>query len=197
MSAACTVCAHPARETIDREIAHGAKSRRSLALAHGLSLSSLARHTTHLRKAAGAILVSKATHTRGRESIEQSVHSRVDLALAGGSLVTEVANLRSRADRIGRQAEESKDPRTALLAIRELTRLLELQGRMALEASAGRAADVSAHPAWHAVSSAIMRALEPFPDAFAAVAGAIARELGQPLEVRATAIPASELPFPD
>ena len=81
--------------------------------------------------------------------------------LAGAHLAQEVGNLRARADRICAQAETTNDPRTALLAIRELTRLLELQGRMILDASQGRASDISSHPVWMTLAGLIMGAIGP------------------------------------
>lgn len=81
--------------------------------------------------------------------------------LAGQGLAQEVQHLRARADKLCSSAESSGDARTALLAIRELTRLLELQGRMILDASAGRASDVSTHPVWMTLAGLIMGCVGP------------------------------------
>ena len=81
--------------------------------------------------------------------------------LSGATLASEVQSLRKRADALATKAEESGDSRTALMAIRELTRLLELQGRMMLEAREARASDVSSHPVWMTVSGLIMLAICP------------------------------------
>lgn len=76
--------------------------------------------------------------------------------MAGAGLAQEVHKLRARADALATQAEAAGDARVALLAIRELTRLLELQGRMMLEASAGRASDIAGHPVWAELSGTLM-----------------------------------------
>lgn len=118
--------------------------------------------------------------------------------LSGSSLAQEVNRLRARAERICADAEgdhegKGKDPRVGLLAIRELTRLVELQGRMMLEASAGRASDVSAHPVWMTLSGLIMGAIGPCVSCRAKVASVIRERLGV---VVPSAPEPSDLPFP-
>jgi len=103
-------------------------------------------------------------------------------------LAQEVGKLRERADRLCAQAEAQDDqgrmadPRLALLAIRELTRLLELQGRMLLDAAAGRASDVSTHPVWMALAGLIMGAVSPCERCKPLVLQAIRERLGAPIE---------------
>ncbi len=117
--------------------------------------------------------------------------------LSGASLAQEVQRLRARTDRICSAAEAAgeegtiKDPRTALLAIRELTRLLELQGRMILEASQGKASDVSAHPVWMTLAGLIMGAIGPCERCKPLVSQVIREKLGVPLAQQP-----SDLPFP-
>lgn len=116
---------------------------------------------------------------------------------AASDVVAEVRDLRKRADRLCIQAEATNDPRVALLAIRELTRLLELQGRLTLEASTGRASDVAAHPVWHQVSTDILNAIAGCQACTRGVHAVIARRLGvEPdLTVHAEVID-GPLPFP-
>lgn len=97
---------------------------------------------------------------------------------AASDVVTEVKALRSRADKLCIQAELTQDARTALLAIRELTRLLELQGRLTLDASSGRASDVASHPVWHQVSTDLLNAIAGCPTCTQAVHRVIADRLG-------------------
>lgn len=130
-----------------------------------------------------------------------AVQTRVSTALAvqgaASDVVGEVQALRKRADKLCIQAEVSNDPRVALLAIRELTRLLELQGRLTLEASSGRASDVAAHPVWHQVSTDILNAIAGCQACTRGVHAVIARRLGvEPdLTVHAEVID-DPLPFP-
>ncbi len=160
-------------------MAHGAKSRRALALSFGLSLSAVNRHAKHRLADAGTAAAGMAkARQRGGDSAEQATHKRIDAMLAGSALVQEVQRLKQRADALGAQAEASGDARTALLAIRELTRLIELQGRMTLEASAGRASDIANHPIWHEVASGLMGELMHYPEACQAVHAWLCRRLG-------------------
>lgn len=111
--------------------------------------------------------------------------------LSGATLAQEVSKLRTRADKICEQAEATKDARTALLAIRELTRLLELQGRMVLEASQGRASDVSSHPVWLTLSGLILGAIGGCPSCKPRVLAVIRERLGV-----AVGPEPNDLPFP-
>jgi len=149
-------------------LAHGVKSRNLLAIQYGVSTSALGRHIVHTRANAGLALIgsekakqARRTPTGPAGGFAQQVHRGITQMLAGAHLAQEVGNLRARADRICAQAETTNDPRTALLAIRELTRLLELQGRMILDASQGRASDISSHPVWMTLAGLIMGAIGP------------------------------------
>jgi hypothetical protein len=196
----CSACHHPERETLDKEIAHAVKSKTALAKEYGLSLSGLARHVVHSRQHAGMVQLAKGI--RGSPGspggqFARSVHAGLAQMLSGATLAQEVSRLRVRADNICAQAEAQgengaiKDPRTALLAIRELTRLLELQGRMLLEASQGRASDISAHPIWLTLSGLVMQAISGCDRCRPKVLAVIRERLG-------VVVPSepSDLPFP-
>lgn len=183
----CSVCSHPDRESIDKQVAHGVMTRRNIALGAGVSLSALQRHIVHALRAAGMLRAAATergeTRPEGRPShqgrnLAQEVHQGLDRLMAGAGLAQEVGKLRQRAERLCAQAETTGDARTALLAIRELTRLLELQGRMVLEASAGRASDVSSHPVWAQLSGLIMHQIAPCPRCKPLVTAAIRERLG-------------------
>jgi len=118
--------------------------------------------------------------------------------LSGASLAQEVHRLRARAEQISQEAlgdaeGKGKDPRVGLLAIRELTRLVELQGRMMLEASQGRASDVSAHPVWMTLSGLIMGAIGGCPTCRPKVSQVIKEKLGIAV---APAAEVPDVPFP-
>ena len=195
----CSACSHPDRETLDKELVHAVKSRGSLAKQYGLSTSGLARHLSHSRAMAGLVMTEKGirgTPASPSASFAQKAQGSIALMLSGASLAQEVARLRARADKICSSAEAQgedgaiKDPRTALLAIRELTRLLELQGRMLLEASQGRASDVSSHPVWLTLSGLIMQAISGCPSCKAKVTLVIRERLG------VAVAQAPDVPFP-
>jgi hypothetical protein len=195
----CSACHHPDRERLDRELAHAVKPRSALAKEYGISSSSLARHIVHSRSAAGIILGGRGTPKPNSPGFAAQVHAGIAQMLSGASLAQEVSRLRERAEQIARDAEgdaegKGKDPRVGLLAIRELTRLVELQGRMMLEASQGRASDVSAHPVWMTLSGLIMQAIGPCDSCRAKVSAVIRDRLGI-VPAQAVSQP-SDVPFP-
>jgi len=49
MGRTCTICSHPKRKTIDKEIAKGA-SNRSIAARYGISTGTVQRHKKHVKK---------------------------------------------------------------------------------------------------------------------------------------------------
>ncbi len=107
----CSVCDHPGRPTIEASIVEGGTIR-SIARQHGLSAASLHRH--------------------GKKHLApQSVRNRDSLdADRGQSLWTRLATLETDAERLKARAESDGDLRTALAAVREQTRLLDLAFRI-------------------------------------------------------------------
>ena len=196
MPTPCSVCAHDRRAAIDSDVAHGVKSKRSIAIEYGLSHSALFRHIQHALRAAG-IVQAMSSQGGKRKDFERpidpltgrphrtpkefanEVHAGLDKLLAGAGLAQEVSKLRARADKLASAAEASGDARTALLAIRELTRLLELQGRMVLESAQGRASDVASHPVWAELAGDIMQAVQGCDGCAARVSARIRMRLGE------------------
>jgi hypothetical protein len=157
MPQACKVCRHSKRSEIDRAILNGDASR-LIAARYGASDSSVRRHKPHVA-------------SRIVQAHQAEVLSSAD------TLLHEVESLKRRADLLGSQAEEAKDVRTALVAVRELTRLAELQARL-VGAMRDNPGSVANHPAWHRLRSELLFALQPFPEASGAVVSAIQRVLG-------------------
>ena len=145
---------------------------REIAKLFGVSKDSLSRHQ---RRHRGTIVAPSKARQAGASAAARAF---VEGALAGQSLVSEVTQLKKRADSLCIQAEVSGDPRTALMAIRELTRLLELQGRLAIEAQAGRAQDVAQHPIFLRFMGKLLQSLASLPGAHEAVTALLERELG-------------------
>ena len=90
-------------------------------------------------------------------------------------LLGQVRELTEEAQGILRRVK-TKDPRTALVAIREVRGNLELLAKLLgeLQDQAAVTVNVLATPEWMAIQTTIVRALEPYPDARAAVAVALA-----------------------
>lgn len=136
----CTICPRPDRASIDKALATGSESIRAMARRLEVNHQALGRHRKHVARA----LVRAADKRHG---------------LAEIGIANEVDRLRAEAERLGAAAKEKGDLRTALVAIRELTRLSELQSRLTLEAREARAEDISNHPVMHEFIALILSAL--------------------------------------
>jgi hypothetical protein len=176
MGGKCTVCRHPEVNAINGALFHGTKTWKELGKEYAFSHATIGRHKAHILRAATVI---KAPNSHTLAATQQAV----GMLVQGQDLMSEIRALKRKADALGAQAESSHDVRTALLAIRELTRLIELQGRLTLEVNAGRASDVANHPVFHELSALIYTALDPYPEARKAVIAAISARLNLPIPV--------------
>jgi len=113
MPRTCTVCPHPRRDEIDRRLLDGA-SLRNIAKQFSVSSASLFRHNKHISKT--------LSHAR----------QEADILRADG-LMEHLNHLTAEAARLKQKAEQAKDYRTALAGVREMSRLLELVMRLAVE----------------------------------------------------------------
>lgn len=109
----CLVCAHPDRLEIDKALLEGSRTYRELEAQYGVSRSALSRHVT---KGHIAAQVAKA-------------HEAKQVSEAC-SLLEQVQELQSTANRILKDAESKKDLRGACQAIREVRSILELLAKM-------------------------------------------------------------------
>ena len=115
MSRKCTICNHPNREEIDRQLISG-EPYRSVAKRFEASESAIYRHIDHI----------PASMVKAQEADEIA---RAD------SLLDLVESLRKKAVRILEEAEKSGDLKTALLGIREARGCLELLAKIAATAA--------------------------------------------------------------
>ena len=114
------MCAHPARDAIDRALVAGTPNLR-IARRYSLTEQSLRRHKdTHLPKAL----------------VQAQKTVAIELAT---DLATETHRLAADARRIGQAAEAKGDLRTALAAVRELVRMIELMAKVQAVDAADRA----------------------------------------------------------
>jgi hypothetical protein len=111
----CTVCGHSAVEEVNRAIVSGTGSIRDVARRFGLSAPAVDRHKHHLARIPAARRLAGVVVRR-----EERQADKLD------DLVFE---LREDARRLLAKAEEAKDYRTAIAAVRELARLAELGAR--------------------------------------------------------------------
>jgi hypothetical protein len=147
----CTVCVHPSRDAIDQALVSG-ETLRDIAQRCALSTHALFRHHRN--------------HVPKSLSYAQAVHdvSRAD------ALFTKVAALETDAKRLQGLAEDAGDIKTALQAVRELVRIIELQARLIGELDDSPTVNVLVLPEWTALRARILHSLLPFPDARAALA---------------------------
>ena len=109
----CSICTHAARTAIDRALAGGAAFP-EVAAEWNVSAHAVGRHfradhiTKRVVKSAAAVEIVEAD-----------------------DLLAKVRTLEEDARRIGATAEQAGDLRTALAAVRELTRIVDLLGRLA------------------------------------------------------------------
>ena len=152
MPRTCTVCSHPEREAIDRALVEGQSSGKLAGRYRTLDERAIRRHrSNHL----------PTTLARAREAEEVS---RAD------DLLDQVRGLQDRVLTILGKAENSGELRTALGAIREARRNLELLAKLLGELDERPQVNILVSPEWIAVRAAVLEALTPHPEARAAVA---------------------------
>jgi hypothetical protein len=106
----CSICVHEQRSEIERSVVAGG-SYRTVAKQFGVSRDAVVRHRRHLTAAAPNSL-----------QIEQIFQS--------GSLVEQLCGLTAEARHLKEKAEIAGDYRTALAAVRELCRIVELIAKL-------------------------------------------------------------------
>jgi DNA-binding transcriptional ArsR family regulator len=109
----CIVCSHPDRLEIDKALLAGSKTYREIEAEYKISRSAISRH---VQKGHISAQVAKA-------------HEAKQVSEAC-SLLEQVQDLQSTANRILKDAESKKDLRGACQAIREVRSILELLAKM-------------------------------------------------------------------
>jgi hypothetical protein len=147
----CTVCGHGEREHIDSALVAGA-SLRDIAGRHDVSKSALERH--------------KADHLPSHlaEAKEAQEVARAD------NLLSELRSLQAHTLSILETAEVSGENRTALAAIGEARRNLELLGKLAGELNERPELNVLVSAEWVTIRTVLLEVLSPYPQASTALA---------------------------
>ncbi len=148
----CTVCTHPARAAIDK------------ALVSGEAVTSVQSRYVSVHKM--ALYRHKDEHLPLRLV---KAHAAAEVAQAD-SLLAQVGELRARAMSILDTAEADGQLMPALAAIREARSCLELLAKLLGELSDAPQVNLIVSPEWHQVRAVLLAALQPFPEARAAVA---------------------------
>jgi hypothetical protein len=150
----CTICDRDDRHAIDQALVQG-EAFRNVSERCSVSTAAIFRHyhahiPQHLRQAHAVQEVSQAD-----------------------TLLAKVVTLEADAKRLQGLAEDAGDFKTALQAIRELVRIIELQARLIGELDDSPTVNVLVLPEWQALRGVLFQALAPYPDARAAVATAL------------------------
>jgi hypothetical protein len=154
MPRSCTVCEHPEREAIDRALV-GDASNRSVASLYDVSEAAVRRHKgNHLP--AKLVMAEKASEVAQAES-----------------LLAQVRDLQARTLAILEAAEETRQHRTALAAIREARSNLELLAKLLGELDEPSVINLHVSPEGLELRAVIVGALEPYSEARLAVLRAI------------------------
>ncbi len=151
----CTICEHPKKEEIDRQIVNG-NTFRNIAKLFSLSAAAVYRHKEHVSR----VLVN--------------AKKAKEIAHADG-LLEQVEDLQLRAMNILTKAEAKEDFRAATSAIREARGCLELFAKLVGELKEGQTVNILIAPEWIKLKTVILESLEPFPDAKLAVSKSLER----------------------
>lgn len=154
MPQTCTVCKHGRRDAIDAALVGGG-TLRDIARQFALSKDALYRHKDHIPpptiQAAAAADVAHADN-----------------------LLDQVKQLQAKTLSILAKAENAGDLKTAVGAIREAARLIELLARLTNELPPAQTTiNLLVMPEWVSLRTTILAALDPFPQAHEAVTRAI------------------------
>jgi len=150
MPRTCTVCTHPDRAEIDGRLVTGT-TLREIAETFRLTITSVHRHQ----------------HSHLPASLKRA--HQAHLAAEADGLLARLEELTSEAHRLKGKAEAAGDLRTALSAIRELVRIIELLAKLRGELDESPKLALVMVPEWLVVQ----RVLAGFPEARQAVIGAL------------------------
>jgi hypothetical protein len=156
MGRVCTICSHDSRYDIDCFLVDRSMSYRDLAGRYGLSKTAIGRHVSE-----------------GHISELIALAADAERAAAGESLLDRIEALQTHTLGILEATEETNEHRTALAAIREARRNLELIGEVTKELNRAPTLNLSLHPQYIEARTLIVQALEHYPQAKEAVVRAL------------------------
>ena len=154
MPRSCTICEHPEREAIDRALV-GETSNLSVSSLFGVSESAVRRH--------------KANHLPAKLVMAEKAAA----VAQADNLLAEVRDLQARTLAILEAAEETRQHRTALAAIREARSNLELLAKLLGELDDRPQVNILISAEWLELRAVIVGALDAHPDARGAVLRAL------------------------
>jgi len=156
MPRSCTVCSHESRYEIDAILVDRSKTYRDIAGQYGVSKTAVGRHVSE-----------------GHIGELISLAADAERAARADSLLDRIEDLQARTLAILEASEETREHGTALSAIREARRNLELIGEVTKELDRTPSFNLHLNPEWLEIRTAIVVALDPHPEAKDAVVRAI------------------------
>ena len=154
MPRSCTLCEHPKRERINRELVGGA-SNRSVASVYDVSEAAVRRHK-------GNHLPAKLLLAHQEEDVREAL-----------DVVRQLKAINAASLHILKEARDQGKPSTALQAIDRIQRQIELQAKLLGELDERPVVNLNVSPEWLELRAVIVGALQPHPEALGAVVGAL------------------------
>lgn len=154
MARQCTVCAHADKDKIDTQLVGGA-TLDAVSKTYGLTVAALQRHQ--------------------KNHIPQRLVKAQDAKeiAAADTLMDRVAELDRKAEDVYTRALNANNLTAAIQSVRELRGVTELYAKITGEIQQQTITNIVVMPEWVTLRSAILRALEPYPEALQAVINAI------------------------
>lgn len=158
MGRVCTVCSHEDRFEIDSVLVDRSASYRNIAERFALSSTAVSRHVTG-----------------GHISELIALAADAERLARADTLLDRIEDLQARTLAILEASEEAREHGTALSAIREARRNLELIGEVTKELDRTPTLNIHLNAEWIELRTAIVEALEPHLEARESVLRAIER----------------------
>lgn len=165
----CSVCAHPKLAEINQALRNGT-SLRKVARQYDLSKDAVSRHKRHV-----SLTLAELKDTIDSLPEPGTAELTATDLRQGATYLEQITALHNRASSLSEKAEKAGDFRAAIGGVREIRGCLELMGKVLGDLPTGPMIGILYSPEWIAVRTAILRALEPFPDARDAVVQALDR----------------------
>ncbi len=159
MPRVCSICTHPQRVAIDRALTEMSDSNRRIASQYDVSERAIRDHkANHL-----AVRMLKAVEKREDADIRTAIDIMGQLKAINGAALS-----------VLKSARDANAGDLALKAIDRIQRQIELQAKLIGELQQeGTTNIIVNNPEWIEIRTAILVALQPFPEARHAVAGSL------------------------
>lgn len=156
MARTCSVCTHEQVEAINLSLLSGSMSIRRIAEKFGLSVGAVHRHKQHMQA--------------------QMIQAEPVDVTDTSNIMRQIQELNQRADMLYRSAVQANDRMNTVRALKELRELLILYARLTGELNTQQNVihqHLHVSPEWASLRSVMLKALQPYPEARAALVAAL------------------------